>query len=121
MFIELPKRADCIDLSHYRFAEVHWLPRDESGAAHGEAMLNAVKQYAELPAAARERQQLSEGNEDDLLWDRAAGADTCFHGWVAAESSAVKQVRRYLIGERGLSAECVSFMAYWSRGPRRKC
>ncbi|CCP08915.1 siderophore-interacting protein [Erwinia amylovora] len=121
MFIELPKRADCIDLSHYRFAEVHWLPRDESGAAHGEAMLNAVKQYAELPAAARERQQLSEGNEDDLLWHRAAGADTCFHGWVAAESSAVKQVRRYLIGERGLSAECISFMAYWSRGPRRKC
>jgi len=120
MFLEVPKRGDCLDLSHYRFAEIHWLPREESGASHGEALLGAVQQRVTLPESALVRGELREEGEDDLLWDRADSADRRFHGWVAAESSAVKQLRRYLIGERGLSPECISFMAYWSRGPRRE-
>lgn len=119
MFLEVPKRGDCLDLSHYRFADIHWLPREESGASHGEALLGAVQQRVTLPESALVRGELREEGEDDLLWDRADSADRRFHGWVAAESSAVKQLRRYLIGERGLSPECISFMAYWSRGPRR--
>ncbi|MEN5017339.1 siderophore-interacting protein [Erwinia sp. Eh17-17] len=120
VFLEVPKRGDCIDLSHYRFADIHWLPREESGASHGEALLSAVQQRVTLPESALVRGELREESEGDILWDRADSADRRFHGWVAAESSAVKQLRRYLIGERGLSPECISFMAYWSRGPRRE-
>lgn len=119
LFLEMPKRGDCVDLSHYRFAEVHWLPREESGASHGEALLSAVKQQVKLPESALVRGELHEEQDGDILWDRADSGDKRFHGWVAAESSAVKQLRRYLIGERGLSPECISFMAYWSRGPMR--
>lgn len=120
LFIEMPERGDCIDLSHYPFAEVHWLPREETGASYGEALLSAVKQHVILPAAALAPQPLSEVAEEELLWDRADSADTHFHGWVAAESGSVKQIRRYLAGERGVSRECISFMAYWSRAPRRQ-
>lgn len=120
LFIEMPKRGDCIDLSHYSFAEVHWLPREESGASHGEALLSAVKQHVVLPDAALEQQELNDGGEEEVLWDRADSINTRFHGWVAAESGAVKHLRRYLVGERGLSKESTSFMAYWSRAPRRQ-
>lgn len=119
MFLEVPKRGDCVDLSHYVFADIHWLPREETGASHGEALLQAVQQRVMLPESALVRGELHEEKEGDILWDRADSGDKRFHGWVAAESSAVKQLRRYLIGERGLSPECISFMAYWSRGPRR--
>ncbi|BCQ32857.1 MULTISPECIES: siderophore-interacting protein [Erwinia] len=119
MFLEMPKRGDCVDLSHYTFADIHWLPREETGASHGEALLQAVQQRVMLPESALVRGELHEEKDGDILWDRADSGDKRFHGWVAAESSAVKQLRRYLIGERGLSPECISFMAYWSRGPRR--
>lgn len=118
IFLEVPKRSDCIDLSEYTFAQVHWLPREESGASYGEALLAAVKQQVNLPDYALSRQQLREEGEGEILWDRAESKDIRFHGWVAAESSAVKYLRRYLIGERGLSQETMSFMAYWSRGRR---
>lgn len=120
VFLEVPERGDCVDLSVYSFAEIHWLPRDASGASYGEALLTAVREHVRLPDSALSREELHEEAEGQLVWDRADHDDVRFHGWVAAESSAVKHLRRYLIGERGLSQECISFMAYWSRGPRRK-
>lgn len=119
LFIEMPKRADCLDFSRYDFAEVYWLARDESGTCRGEALLSAVRKHVHLPESALSREDVREEAEGELLWDRADQDDVRFHGWVAAESSAVKHLRRHLIGERGLSQDCISFMAYWSRGPRR--
>ncbi|MCU5771908.1 siderophore-interacting protein [Erwiniaceae bacterium BAC15a-03b] len=118
IFLEVPKRGDCVDLSQFTFAEVHWLPREEHGASYGEALLGAVQQHVTLPEYALSGQALREEGAGEILWDRAASDDTRFHGWVAAESSAVKHLRRYLIGERGLSQDTISFMAYWSRGRR---
>jgi NADPH-dependent ferric siderophore reductase len=116
VFIEVPKQGDCVDLGQYAFAEVHWLARDLTGAGYGEALLQAVKQHVALPEYALTRsQEVQEEAEGELLWDRAE-SDNRFHGWVAAESSAVKHLRRYLIGERNLSKETISFMAYWARG-----
>jgi len=120
LFIEMPERADCVDLSRYDFAEVHWLAREASGTRYGEALLSAVREHVRLPESALDREEVREEAEGELLWDRAAHDDVRFHGWVAAESSAVKHLRRYLIGERGLSQDCISFMAYWSQGPRRR-
>ncbi|MEB6377635.1 siderophore-interacting protein [Leclercia adecarboxylata] len=118
VFIEVPKQGDCIDLSDYDFAEIHWLARELTGAPYGEALLQAVKQHVTLPEYAQANcQDLREEAEGELLWDRAE-SDNRFHGWVAAESSAVKHLRRYLTGERNLSKETISFMAYWARGRR---
>ncbi|WP_437612935.1 siderophore-interacting protein [Erwinia sp. V71] len=118
VFLEVPKQGDCLDFSHYTFAEVHWLPRDAAGASYGEALLQAVKQHVQLPDyAVTCCQEVQEEAEDELLWDRAE-SDNRFHGWVAAESTSVKHLRRYLIGERDLAKDTISFMAYWSRGRR---
>ena len=118
VFIEVPKQGDCVDLSAYNFAQVHWRARDLTGASHGEALLQAVKQHVKLPEyALTQCQNVKEEAEGELLWDRAQ-SDNRFHGWVAAESSAVKHLRRYLTGERNLSKETISFMAYWARGRR---
>ena len=116
VFIEVPKQGDCIDLSQYPFAEVHWLARELTGASYGEALLQAVKEQVKLPDyALTGGQAVQEEAEGELLWDRAE-SNNRFHGWVAAESSTVKHLRRHLIGECHLSKETISFMAYWARG-----
>jgi NADPH-dependent ferric siderophore reductase len=118
LFLEVPKQGDCSDLSAWPFAEVHWLARELTGASYGEALLQAVKQHVMLPDYALTRcQEVQEEEEGELLWDRAE-SDNRFHGWVAAESTTVKHLRRYLIGERNVSKETISFLAYWARGRR---
>lgn len=121
-FIELPLRADCQDFSHFTFADIHWLPREGSGANHGERLLDAVRDELLLPQAQNEPPvvELSDVPEDELLWERAESQHGQFFGWVAAESSVVKALRRYLVGERGVARESMAFMAYWCQGPRRE-
>ncbi|WP_304162062.1 siderophore-interacting protein [Lonsdalea britannica] len=121
-FIELPLRADCQDFSHFTFADIHWLPREGSGANHGERLLDAVRDELLLPQAQSEPPvvELSDVPEDELLWERAESQHGQFFGWVAAESSVVKALRRYLVGERGVARESMAFMAYWCQGPRRE-
>ena len=121
-FIELPLRADCQDFSHFTFADIHWLPREECGAKHGERLLDAVRDALILPQAQSMPSvvSLTEVPDDELLWERAESQHGQFFGWVAAESSVVKALRRYLVGERGVARESMAFMAYWCQGPRRE-
>ncbi len=102
-------------MAHFPFAEVYWLPRDVGHQQlHGTLLVEAVRQRVNIPSSARaEAQSLAENSlGGDLLWERAEGAKT-FYAWVAAESSVVKTLRRYLIGERDLDRSTVNFMAYW--------
>ncbi|MEJ1269139.1 SIP domain-containing protein [Pantoea ananatis] len=50
-----------------------------------------------------------------IAGDRAQGRNTEFYGWVAAESTVVKLLRRHLIGERGVDRGAINFMAYWAK------
>jgi NADPH-dependent ferric siderophore reductase len=114
-FFEVPVAGDCLDLAHFPFAEVYWLPRDVGRQlAHGTLLVEAVRQRVNIPASAcAQAQSLVESSlSDEVLWERAAGSNA-FYAWVAAESSAVKTLRRYLIGERDLDRSTVNFMAYW--------
>lgn len=117
-FLEVPEEGDCVDLSGFRFATVYWLPRSLTGASYGEDLLRAVKDHVRLPGGTGQT-RLSEEAADELLWDRATSDSQTFYGWVAAESTAVKLLRRYLTGERGVDAHCINFMAYWARGRAR--
>ncbi|PKH23773.1 NADPH-dependent ferric siderophore reductase [Enterobacterales bacterium CwR94] len=118
VFLEVPKAADCVDLSEFTFAEIHWLPREGRDVKYGECLLEGVRNHIALPQGdAACAIELEEEAEGQLLWDRAKEGASCrFYGWVAAESSAVKHLRRYLIGECCIPRECVNFMAYWSQG-----
>ncbi|CNH72129.1 siderophore-interacting protein [Yersinia pekkanenii] len=114
-FFEVPVAGDCINLERYPFAQVHWLPRDaKHQPAHGSLLIDAVRRWVQIPAAARvEAQSLGEESlGGEVLWERAEGANA-FYAWVAAGSSTVKALRRHLIGECCLARSTVNFMAYW--------
>lgn len=101
-------------MARFPFAEVYWLPRDVGHQlAHGTLLVEAVRQRVDIPASAcAQAQSTAESSlSDEVLWERAAGGNAlCL---VAAESSTVKTLRRYLIGERDLDRATVNFMAYW--------
>ena len=65
---------------------VHWLVRDEAAPPAVEAVRAAV---------------LPEGTP---------------YAWIAGESSAVREVRRHLVRERGFDRGRVTFVGYWRRG-----
>ncbi|MDI9793143.1 hypothetical protein QM335_30670, partial [Pseudomonas aeruginosa] len=45
--------ADCLDLAHFPFADVYWLPRDVGRQlAHGTLLVEAVRQRVDIPASA---------------------------------------------------------------------
>ena len=46
---------------------------------------------------------------------RSTGAHGEVHAFVHGEASSVREVRRLLLGERGLSREAVSISGYWKR------
>ena len=116
IFQEVPRAEDCVDWQEYAFAEVFWLPRDQIRSAHDAALLQAVKANVAVPDSALRASPASLEVEQESLWRSAACKNDRFYGWGAAESSAVRHIRRYLVSERQLASESVSFMAYWSKG-----
>ncbi|QOL15940.1 siderophore-interacting protein [Dickeya dianthicola] len=119
-FIEVPLQADCVDdYRHLPFAEVVWLPREGTGATYGERLLDAARQWT-CPSAQVQAHPVMVADiaDGEKVWEPASAQQGQFFGWVAAESSAVKALRRYLLAEKGLAQESITFMAYWSRGPR---
>ncbi|GAA3084037.1 siderophore-interacting protein [Streptosporangium carneum] len=112
---------------------------DETGLPAIGAILESLPEglpvmvFAEIADAA-ERQPLRSAGELTLTWlhrdGRPAGGTDLLpeavrravfpkgrgYAWVAAESAAVKAVRRHLVGERGFAKEDVEFAGYWSHG-----
>lgn len=121
-FIEVPLEDDCVDMSHFTFAEVHWLPRKAFGATYGERLLHSVREHVRLPETRSQaaNEEVNDVAEGELLWETATPSHSPFFGWVAAESSVVKSLRRYLSGERQVGRDSITFMAYWSRERQRE-
>jgi len=117
-FFEVPQEADCVNLHEFPFADIIWLPRDVTGAVYGECLLQAVKERVRVPES-HHQGVLKEEAEGELLWDKASSRNNDFYGWIAAESTVVKRLRRYLIGERGVEHKTINFMAYWAKGHTR--
>ncbi|MEC4875801.1 siderophore-interacting protein [Pseudomonas sp. NC26] len=117
-FIEVPLEADCLPLRHGAATRLHWLPRELLRCSHGQAMQHAVRELALLPqghdAAGL---QLEDVDIDKrILWEQASSASSGFYAWVAGESAAVMDIRRYLIKARGLPRDCLTLMGYWRAG-----
>ncbi|MBT0721767.1 siderophore-interacting protein [Rosenbergiella collisarenosi] len=114
-FLHVPLAADIQPL-YYDFAKIHWSSTELEGDAQ-QALLHAVQSRLTLPDYACSADQSLEEHSlsDDILWERAAPCER-FRTWVAAESSVVRTLRRYLIQERMLTRETATFMAYWSQG-----
>ncbi|MFB4340683.1 siderophore-interacting protein [Pantoea sp. CS_6] len=113
-FFEVPDAEDCVDLQAYAFADIVWLPRKPAFASHGECLIAAIQSQVSVPDGGQQ-QAVQEEEDGELLWDRAQARNNEFYGWVAAESTVVKLLRRHLIGERGVDREAINFMAYWAK------
>ncbi|MFJ1752883.1 siderophore-interacting protein [Kitasatospora sp. NPDC088134] len=90
VWIEVPDAADAQELGGadgVDGVDVVWLVR-EPGRPSG---LLAALRAAELPAGAP-------------------------YAWLAGESGTVRELRRHLVGERGLDRRAVAFTGYWRRG-----
>lgn len=118
VFIEVPHESDCIDLRCNPQTRISWLPRDTLGAQHGETLIHAARELAELPPANGERRSLkvAEGDPEQRPWETAEPADNGFYAWVAGESATVMSIRRHLINERGQERRNLTLMGYWRLG-----
>ena len=114
-FLHVPLAADSQPIN-YDFAKIHWSSTERDGDAQ-QALLQAVQSRLTLPDYACSADQSLEEKSlsEDILWERAEPCER-FRAWVAAESSVVRTLRRYLIQERMLTRETATFMAYWSQG-----
>ncbi|MFG2938362.1 siderophore-interacting protein [Streptomyces sp. NPDC048282] len=58
------------------------------------------------------------GGRDALTEIRAAQLPSCEqpYTWIAGESGRVKELRRHLVGERGIDRRRVTFVGYWRQG-----
>lgn len=119
-FIEVPHEADCLPLRCAPGTHLHWLPRDAQGFCHGEAMVHAAKELAQLPPAAGPHRPGKGVKDIDIdkkrVWEKAESTRSTFYAWVAGESMAVLTIRKYLINERGLDRKTLTLMGYWRQG-----
>ncbi|GAA3876885.1 siderophore-interacting protein [Streptomyces lacrimifluminis] len=95
VWLEAGHAGDIQDLATSADAEITWLVRGAGTttdtAAGAPTALESIR-GAQLPGAERP------------------------YAWIAGESSAVKELRRHLVRERGIDRRAVTFVGYWRRG-----
>lgn len=91
VWLEAGHAGDIQDLVTAADAEITWLVRGAGGGSRTPTALEAIRS-AQLPSAERP------------------------YAWIAGESSAVKELRRHLVRERGIDRRAVTFVGYWRRG-----
>jgi NADPH-dependent ferric siderophore reductase len=91
VWLEVHDAGDIQDLVTEADAEITWLVRDTGGAEGSPMALDALR-TAQLPPTEHP------------------------YAWIAGESGAVKQLRRHLVGERGIDRRRVTFVGYWRQG-----
>ncbi|MDX2543840.1 siderophore-interacting protein [Streptomyces sp. WI04-05B] len=95
VWLEAGHAGDIQDLATSADAEITWLVRGTGTDTHtgtgAPTALDAIRD-AQLPPAERP------------------------YAWIAGESSAVKELRRHLVRERGIDRRDVTFVGYWRRG-----
>lgn len=87
VFIEVSHREHQLELRRLPDADVTWLVRDGVPAGSTTLLLDAVR---------------------DMNW-----LDGTAYAWIAGESAAVKDIRRYLVGDRRMPKTDVEFTGYW--------
>ena len=120
VFIEVPDESDCLALTAGANTSVHWLPRVSPHTQHGEGMLLAARELASLPPTRGNPQDSATLDELDAdsqrLWDLASAKQSEFYAWVAGESGAVMNIRRFFVNECGLDRKSLTLMGYWKQG-----
>jgi NADPH-dependent ferric siderophore reductase len=85
-----------------------------------------VKAWLQVPHLS-DRQDLPTMADADITWVPSAEAllesvrgermpDGAPYAWIAGEAGAVRELRRHLVGERGIDRRRVTFTGYWRQG-----
>jgi len=129
-FLEVPARADRLDLHAPAGVEVHWIERGDDGGSdaspldgapgYGARLVDAVTVWADRRLggdAAAGASALPEIDDDEILWEVPEGtSDGGFYAWLAGEAGAITTLRRHLVKELGVDRRRVAFMGYWKLG-----
>ncbi|GLI26013.1 siderophore-interacting protein [Agromyces rhizosphaerae] len=117
--IEVPSPDDVLAVDAPAGVDLRWLPR-AAGAVHGSRLVPSVRDAAARIMISRAgHAEVADVDVDrELLWDVPEGRslDGGIYAWLAGEASAIKSLRRYLVGEAGLDRRRVAFMGYWRLG-----
>lgn len=89
-FVEVPTAEDRQELGEPDGVHVHWLPRDDAHAKPGERALAEVRR---------------------MPWP--AGS---VYGYVVGEQALPTGLRRFLVGEREVPKNAITFQGYWRQG-----
>lgn len=112
-YLEVPTRADILDVCPPPGVSVHWLTR-EHGQQHGAQLVDAIR-GAEFALPHGDTGDLDD--DEDVLWDIGEWTDqTQFVAWLAGESGTIKTLRRHLVQDRHIDRKSVAFMGYWKFG-----
>ena len=120
--LEVPGTDDVGYLPTHPGFDIRVFPR--VGRPRGEALIGEGCRAAAELAPAGEAHAVEEVDVDrEILWEAprsprggAALAATPLYAWLAGEASAIKALRRYLVGELGVDRRSVAFMGYWRSG-----
>ena len=90
-FLEVPVAEDFQMIDTAADVEITWLARN--ARPHGELLSDAVRPT-----------------------EPTQTADVALYAWIAGEAATVRDLRRYLVRERGVDRKRVAFMGYWRLG-----
>jgi NADPH-dependent ferric siderophore reductase len=122
LLLEVPHAADVRPLDLPPGVAARWLPRE--GRRHGELLVAATMALlapspGSTPPGSAPAGDDDATEEDGLLWDVAGSVPPTTDGlyaWLAGEASAIRAIRRHLVGRLGHDRRSVSFMGYWRDG-----
>lgn len=121
---EVRDSADYLALEAPKSFEVSWAARGD--AERGSTIVERLRRLAaagalsSAPDHARIPEALETSDpEAPPVWEVPPQApDDGLYAWVAGESSMVRGIRRFLIGECGLDRHRIAFMGYWRQGKK---
>ncbi|WP_374928685.1 siderophore-interacting protein [Kytococcus sedentarius] len=122
-FLEVPEQGDVREVEAPAGVEVVWLPRDE-GQTPGERLARELPERLTVQPGGVGAVAGAGGEQPDVTddpeavpWEVTQVTDSALtYAWFAAESSAVKALRRHLVRECGWDKRQVAFMGYWKQG-----
>ncbi|MFC5369410.1 ATP-binding cassette domain-containing protein [Arcanobacterium bovis] len=118
--IKVKDERDILPIHTESHVQVTWLIGDNP-----HLLFNAIRDANchELPCqqivstAGEEDRELTDVDVDSsILWETASNCTTSFYAWLAGEAGEIKEIRRYLVQERGIDRKSITFMGYWRRG-----
>lgn len=119
--LEVPGADDFQRIATSAGVEVTWLAR--GARPHGRLLTDAVRGILDASppgAVTRSASPLDEVDIDsEILWETPGQEpvdDSDFYAWIAGEAAMVRELRRYLVRDRGVDRRKVAFMGYWRQG-----